>query len=279
MQTGNGEKSLSDLFEMLNYSFMQNALIAIVLISIASGVIGSLVVANRMVFVAGGIAHGAYGGVGAAFYFGFAPLLGASVFAVLLSIVIAYLWASQKERIDSVIGALWAFGMALGILLLDLSSGYNVDLMSYLFGSLLSVSEFDLILIAIFDFIMILVIGIFYKEILSVSYDEEFAKLRGINTNFYRFAMIILTGLAVIVTIRAVGLILVIALLSIPSFLAEKFSSSLGFMMLKSSILSFAFSIGGLLISYKFDVTSGAAIILTASGTFLVYGIWNRFKI
>lgn len=270
---------MSDLFEMLNYSFMQNALIAIVLISIASGVIGSLVVANRMVFVAGGIAHGAYGGVGAAFYFGFAPLLGASVFAVLLSIVIAYLWASQKERIDSVIGALWAFGMALGILLLDLSSGYNVDLMSYLFGSLLSVSEFDLILIAIFDFIMILVIGIFYKEILSVSYDEEFAKLRGINTNFYRFAMIILTGLAVIVTIRAVGLILVIALLSIPSFLAEKFSSSLGFMMLKSSILSFAFSIGGLLISYKFDVTSGAAIILTASGTFLVYGIWNRFKI
>ncbi|MDD4505263.1 MAG: metal ABC transporter permease, partial [Sulfurospirillaceae bacterium] len=131
------------MMDILQFDFMQNAFIASLLVSIICGIIGTLIVVNRMVFIAGGIAHGSYGGIGLAFYFGFAPMLGASLFALFLGWIIALITYQNSSRIDSLIGVLWAFGMAFGIILTDLTPGYNVDLMSYLFGAILSVSSED----------------------------------------------------------------------------------------------------------------------------------------
>ena len=223
---------------------MQNALLAGILVSIACGVIGTLTVINRMVFIAGGIAHGAYGGLGIAFYFSLEPLLGASLFSVFLALLIATITLKDKSKMDSVIGALWAFGMAFGIILTDLAPGYNVDLMSYLFGSL--------------------------------SFDAEFARLRGVKTTLLYYALTCMMALSVVMTIRAVGLILVIALLTIPPYIAGAVSSRLGTMMLNAALISAAFCVSGLWLSFEANLTSGASIILIASVCFFIFTAVKR---
>ena len=252
------------MMEMFQYDFIQNAVIAGVLISIAAGIIGSLVVVNKLTFLTGGIAHSSYGGIGLAIYLGLPVLFGATVFAIITAVIIAMLTLNKRNRVDSLIGLMWAFGMAIGIIFVDLTPGYNVDLMSYLFGSIIAVSSADIWYMAILDIFIISIVMIFYKEILAVSYDSEFAALRGINTKFFYTLILILASLCVVAAIKAVGLILVIALLTIPTYLAETFANRLSTMMVISSILATMFTIIGLGISYFYDVSSGASIIITA---------------
>ncbi len=252
------------MIEILQYDFIQNALIAGVLISIAAGVIGSLVVVNKITFLTGGIAHSAYGGIGIAIYLGIPVLFGATVFAVLTAILIAIITLKNRTRIDAIIGMMWASGMAIGIVFVDLTPGYNVDLMSYLFGSIIAVSQEDIIYMVILDIFILLVVSIFYKQILAVSYDSEFANLRGINVRFFYTLILILSALCVVAAIKAVGLILVIALLTIPTYLAENFASKLSSMMIISSILATIFTIVGLVVSYLYDISSGASIIMVS---------------
>lgn len=252
------------MLEILQYDFIQNALIAGVLISIAAGIIGSLVVVNKITFLTGGIAHSSYGGIGLAIYLGIPVLFGATVFAVLTAILIAIITLKNRTRIDAIIGMMWASGMAIGIIFVDLTPGYNVDLMSYLFGSIIAVSKEDLIYMSVLDIFIISIIVFFYKQILAVSYDSEFASLRGINGKFFYTLILILAALCVVAAIKAVGLILVIALLTIPTYLAESFASRLSTMMIISSILATIFTILGLIVSYTYDISSGASIILVA---------------
>lgn len=252
------------MMEMFQYDFIQNAVIAGVLISIAAGIIGSLVVVNKLTFLTGGIAHSSYGGIGIAIYLGLPVLFGATVFAIITAVIIAMLTLNKRNRVDSLIGLMWAFGMAVGIIFVDLTPGYNVDLMSYLFGSIIAVSSADIWYMAILDIFVISIVMIFYKEILAVSYDSEFAELRGINTKFFYTLILILASLCVVAAIKAVGLILVIALLTIPTYLAEAFANRLSTMMIISSILATMFTIIGLGISYFYDISSGASIIITA---------------
>lgn len=258
------------MIEILHFEFMQNALIASLIVSLICGAIGTLIVINRMVFIAGGIAHGSYGGVGLALYFGLSPLLGASLFALLLGLIIAFITHQNSTRIDSLIGVLWAFGMALGIIMTDLTPGYNVDLMSYLFGAILSVSAEDLYGMSGVLGLVLLFVVFFYKQLLAMSFDAQFAKLRGVNVTLLYFVLVALIALSVVIIIRAVGLILVIALLSIPPYIAEKMTNSMGAMMILSSILSALFCGIGLGISYLFDVSSGASIILVATIAFFL---------
>jgi len=239
------------MLEAFSYGFMQNALIAGLLVSIICGIIGSLVVVNRMVFIAGGIAHGAYGGIGAAFFLGLSPLFGATIFALLLGLIIAFLTLKDRGRIDSVIGTLWAFGMALGIILTDLTPGYNVDLMSYLFGSILSVPSDDL---------------------------WTMGAIRGVHVKMLHYTLIALIALCVVATIRVVGLVLVIALLSIPPYIAERISARLSHMMFLSTIIGMFFVLCGLSIAYMYDITSGAAIIMVASVGFFASQIFTRTR-
>ncbi len=264
------------MLEILQYDFIQNALISGILISIAAGIIGSLVVVNKITFLTGGIAHSSYGGIGLAIYLGIPVLFGATVFAVITAILIAIITLKNRNRIDAIIGMMWASGMAIGIIFVDLTPGYNVDLMSYLFGSIIAVSDDDIKYMFFMDIFIIGVIVYFYKEILAVSYDSEFATLRGINVKFFYTLILILAALCVVAAIKAVGLILVIALLTIPTYLAESFASRLSTMMIISSILATIFTILGLVISYLYDISSGASIIMVAV---VVLGIVKLIKL
>ncbi|GGD32822.1 ABC transporter permease [Malaciobacter pacificus] len=264
------------MFEALQYDFIQNAIIAGVLISIAAGIIGSLVVVNKITFLTGGIAHSSYGGIGLAIYLGIPVLFGATVFAIITAIIIAILTINDKKRIDSIIGMMWASGMAIGIIFVDLTPGYNVDLMSYLFGSIIAVSSDDITYLLLLDLFIISVVSIFYKQILAVSYDSEFASLRGINVKFFYTLILILAGLCVVAAIKAVGLILVIALLTIPTYLAETFANKLSKMMFISALLATLFTLLGLVISYLYDISSGASIIIVAVAILVIVKLIKR---
>lgn len=253
------------MLEILEFEFMQNAIIAGILVSISAGIIGSLIVVNRMTFLAGGIAHASYGGIGMAIYFGIPIFFGATLFALGASLLIAIVTFSQREKLDTFIGLIWAVGMAIGIVLVDMTEGYNVDLMSYLFGSIIAVSREDIYFIATVLFVIVTTVILFYKEILAVSYDSEYASLRGINVKLFYTVILMLSALTVVGAIKVVGLILVIALLTIPIFIAQHISNSLARMMVISSIISTFFTIIGLGVSYIYDVTSGASIILVSS--------------
>jgi zinc transport system permease protein len=264
------------VLEALSYQFIQNAIIAGVLVSIVSGIIGSLIVVNRMVFLAGGIAHTAYGGIGIAIYFGLPIFLGASIFAVGAAILMAMITLNHRERIDTFIGLIWAIGMAIGIIFVDLTAGYNVDLMSYLFGSILAVAQGDLYFMAILLLVIVAIMLFWYRDILAVSYDSEYAALRGINVKFFYTLILVLSALSVVVAIKVVGLILVIALLTIPIYIAEKLSSSLISMMIISGLLSSCFTLTGLALSYIYDLTSGATIIMVGAGGLVLFLIGEQ---
>ncbi len=261
------------MIEALSYSFIQHALIAGLLVSLAAGVIGSLVVVNRMVFLAGGIAHASYGGIGLAVFLGLPIFLGASLFAVAAALLISVLTLRKRERIDTFIGLIWAVGMAIGVILIDMTPGYNVDMMSYLFGSILAVSTEDLYYMGALLGVIVCVMVFWYRDILAVSYDSEYAALRGVHVKLFYNLILVLSALTVVIAIKVVGLILVIAMLTIPVYIAEKLSNSLAKMMLYSGLISTVFTFVGLILSYVYDLTSGAAIILvsaTGLGIFLL---------
>ena len=263
----------NDMWEALQYDFMRNALLAGLLVSISCGIIGSLVVVNRIVFISGGIAHAAFGGVGLGFFYGFSPFVGAAFFASGVSLIMGAVSLKSKHRADTIIGVLWAIGMAVGIILIDLTPGYHVDLMSYLFGSILAVPAADLWLMLPLDGFILLVVLLFYKEFVALSYDEEFAFVVGIPVKTLYLLLLGMTALSIVMIIRVVGLILVIALLTIPPYIAEKYTRSLGRMMVLSSILGVCFTLSGLWLSYVFDLTSGATIILVAGVGFFFFQI------
>ncbi len=258
------------MWEVLQFEFMRNALLAGILVSITCGIIGTLVVVNRIVFISGGIAHAAYGGIGVAFYMGFSPFLGAALFSFAVSMVMGVASLRDKQRVDAIIGVMWAVGMALGIIFIDLTPGYNVDLMSYLFGSILTVVTTDIWVMLSLNLVLLLIVFVFYKEFLAVSYDEEFSFVVGIPVRTLYFVLLGMIALSVVMIIKIVGIILVIALISIPPYIAEKYTTSLGKMMVLSSILGIFFTLAGLWLSYNYDLTSGATIILVAGVGFFI---------
>jgi len=259
------------MVEALQFEFMRNALMAGLLASILCGIMGTLVVVNRIVFLSGGIAHAAYGGIGLAFYFGWPFLAGTIGFSLASALLMAAVTLKARHRADTIIGVVWAVGMAVGIILLDLTPGYNVDLMSYLFGSILTVPRSDLWMMVAIGILISALVGIYYKDLLALSYDEEFARIRGVPVTVLYFILIALLAVTIVLIIQVVGLILVIALLTIPPFIIEKHARSLAQMMVGSSILGALFTITGLGLSYTYDLTSGASIILVAGVVFFLF--------
>lgn len=249
---------------------MRNAMTAGLLTSVICGVIGTLVVVNRLVFLSGGIAHAAYGGIGIAFFFGWPYMASTLGFSLAAAMAMAAVTLKAKHRSDTIIGVLWALGMAVGVILLDLTPGYNVDLMSYLFGSILTVPTVDLWMMLAVAVANISVAAYFYNDYLAMSYDEEFARIRGVPVKMLYFLLIGLLAVSIVMIIQVVGLILVIALLTIPPFIAEKYVKSMMQMMVLSSVLSVIFTVVGLYLAFRFDLTSGATIILVAGVGFLV---------
>ena len=252
------------LTTLWSYGFMRNALLAGVLVSIACGIIGTLVVLNRIVFISGGIAHAAYGGVGIAYFLGADPVLGAVGFSLLSSLAMGLVHRKEGQRADTIIGVMWAIGMAIGIIFLSLSPGYKADLMSFLFGSILAVSTMDLWLMAGIALLSLVFMLLFYWKLLALSFDQTFATVRNVPVGPLYLAMITLIGLTVVIAMRVVGLIMVIALLTIPPAIANLYLKDMRAIMALSAALSMLFCTVGLIISYVLNFPSGAVIILVA---------------
>lgn len=269
---------MNDLLTLFSFDFMRNALLAGALASVACGVIGTLVVVNRLVFLAGGIAHTAYGGVGLAFFLGWPPLPCTLGFTAGASLLMGAATRKDGERTDTMVGVLWAAGMATGIILIDLSPGYAADLMSFLFGSILAVPAADLWVMFVLDVLVAGLTLFFYKDLLAMSFDPEFAAARGAPVRFLHYLLPLMIALCVVMLVRVVGLILVIALVTIPPYLAERRSHSLAGMMLRACGFSLFFCFAGLLVSARFDLTSGACIIAVAVAVFVLLSLLEALR-
>jgi zinc transport system permease protein len=257
------------MIEALQFEFMRNAAWAGVFASIVCGTIGTLVVVNRIVFISGGIAHAAYGGIGLACFRGWPFLATTLAFSVVISMLMAAVSLRDRHRSDTVIGVIWALGMAVGIILIDLTPGYNVNLMSFLFGSILTVPPEEVRTMLAMAVGVVAIVGALYRPLLAMSYDEEFARIRGVPVAPLYFLLVGIVALAVVMVIQVVGLILVIALLTIPPFIVERHCRSLATMMACSIALGVLFTLTGLWLAYALNLTSGASIILVAGAGFV----------
>lgn len=281
---------IAAIVEALQFSFMRHALAAGVLVSIACGLVGTFVVIKRIVFISGGIAHAAYGGIGLGYYVkymllplffagsavarnprpGVWPLLGAVVFSLVAAVIMGLIQRRTRQRADTIIGVLWAIGMAVGIMLVDLTRGYKVDLMSYLFGSILAVELSELVVMAVLDVLIVVLVLLFYKELLAISFDETFATVENVPVNAIYIGLLAVIALTVVMMMRVVGLIMVIALLTMPAAIAGHFSRDMKRMMIGAIVLGIIFTVTGLWLSYAWNLTSGASIILVGGVAYLM---------
>jgi len=271
-----------EFLDALQFSFLRNALLAGVLVSIACGIIGTFVVINRIVFVSGGIAHAAYGGIGLGYFLGFNPVWGAVLFSVMAALGMGTIQRSTHQRADTLIGVMWALGMALGILLVDLTPGYKSNLMSYLFGSILTVSTYDLWVILALDLAIIVLVTLFFKELVALSFDETFATVANVPVQTLALLLLVLIAFTVVMLMQVVGLIMVIALLTIPAAISTIAARDMRVLMVLASFLGGVFTMAGIWLSYTFDLTSGATIIMVAGvtyiGSLLIKAWLRRFR-
>jgi ABC-type Mn2+/Zn2+ transport systems, permease components len=248
---------------IFQYSFIIKGLLGAVFASITAGLAGTYVVSKKMVFLSGGITHASFGGIGIGYFIGINPIIGAAVFGILSALGVEYLSVRQKIREDSAIGILWAFGMAIGIIFIYLTPGYTPNLMSYLFGSILTVSNADIIALGTMSVILILYFGIFYRTILYISFDEVFARTYSSYVDIIKYITTSLIALTIVLNIRMAGVVLVISLLTIPPNIAMLFTRVYFRIVLWSIIAGFIGTATGYVISYYAGIPVGATIIFT----------------
>jgi len=260
-----------------HYTFLQYALITGVLSSVACGIVGSYVTVRRISYIAGAIAHSVLGGMGAARYlqrnlgWSFLSPIHGAVFAALLSaIIIGMVSLYGKEREDTVLSAVWAIGMAVGIIFITRTTGYTEDLMSYLFGNILMVRKVDLLMIVGLDLLVVAVSFLFHHQLEAICFDEEFARLRGVSVELFYILLLCLTALTVVTLVQVVGIVMVIALLSLPAAVATFLTRQLWQTILVATALNLLFMVGGLALSYRPDLPAGATIIILAGVVYLL---------
>jgi zinc transport system permease protein len=261
---------METFLELFSYKFFLNAVLAAVLASISCGIIGSYIVAKRIVFISGGITHASFGGIGIGYFFGFSPIIGAMFFAILSALGIEYMSKKTDVREDSVIAILWSLGMAVGIIFIFLTPGYSANLMSFLFGNILTVSSLNLQMLLGLSILLIIVFSLLFKAILFVAFDEEYARAIKLPVKSINYLMITLVAITIVLNIRVAGIILVISLLTIPQTIAGIFTNNFIKIIVISIFTGMAGSFAGLLASYFFDIPSGAAIIFLLVLVFLV---------
>ncbi len=249
---------------IFSYQFMQNAIIASLMVSLICGVMGVMIVEKKLTMMTGGIAHTSYGGVGLGYLLGFEPLIGAFGISILAAIAIAFIKRRGKTRIDVATGLFWSFGMALGVLFISLMPGYPPDLGSYLFGNMLSITRSDLMLMASMTFLVSLSVAGLYNYWKAYMFDEEFLAVIGVKTAIFDYLFMVLVAVSTVVLIRVTGIVLVLALITAPVASAELFTRSLKTRIAFSIISSAAFCFTGLLISVWLDISAGSSIVVVA---------------
>jgi zinc transport system permease protein len=265
-----------DLFiELLGYTFFRNAMLAAIFTSINCGIIGTYIVSRRLVFISGGITHASFGGIGIGYFLGSNPIITAVVFAVFSALGIEFLARKADLREDSLIGIFWSFGMALGIVFVFITPGYAPNLMGYLFGSILTVTGQDIILMIILTFIVTGFFAVFHKVILFISFDPEYAKTHNAPVQMLNYILIALVAVTIVLSIKSAGIILVISLLTIPQTIANLFTKNFIRMMIISSAIAFTGIFTGLMLSYSYNIPSGASIIMSLVIAFIIVKLFT----
>ena len=255
----------------LRYEFLHFALLACVLASISSGIAGSFVVVKRMSILSGGLAHSVFGGMGIAYVLGASPLLGAWISAVVNALLIAWCRSSRwRQQEDVLIALLWSLGMAIGVICLSRYGGNNIDLFSYLFGNILLLRNIDLLLLLLLDVVLVTVILVFWRDLESTIFDEEYARLRGIASGWIQCLLLLLLALVIVSLLRIAGLLLVICLISVPAASAAFFSRSLKQMVLLSCVFCLLVSCGGLTLSVQVDLPAAAVMTCVACVLYVI---------
>jgi zinc transport system permease protein len=265
------------LSSLMEHGILQRALLGGLLASVACGLVGSYVTVRRITYIAGAIAHCTLGGMGAAMYLnkvhGLAwctPLIGATFAAVLAAVLIGVVTLYWKQRADTVLSAVWSVGMAIGIIFIRMTPGYNQDLMSYLFGNILYIDARDLWLVAGLDALVLVLSLVFYNKLLAVCFDEEHARISGVNVKLYYMMLMILTAFSVVLLIQVVGIIMLIALLALPAATAGRLTSRLSGMMLVAVGLCALCTSAGTLLGIAADLPPGAVIVLLSAAIYTV---------
>jgi len=257
------------MISLLGYVFFQNALVAGVLASVACGIIGTFVVIRRMVAISGGISHAAFGGIGLGYYLGINPLVGALMFTVASAVTMGELERRTRQHMDTLIGVIWAVGMALGILFIYLTPGFAPDLFGYLFGNILLVPQSDLILMGILVAIITIAVGLFFHEFIAVTFDEEYASVTNLPVERLMMLLLVLIAFTVVMLVQVVGIILIIALLTLPAAISREFTANVARMMLCAILLGIAFTTTGIFLSAFLNIPSGSTIILVCAAAYL----------
>lgn len=264
-------------FDLISYPFFQNALLGSLFASIACGIIGSYIVIRRLVFISGGITHASLGGIGMGFYFGWNPILSAMIFSILSAFGIEWLSSRQGVREDSAIGSFWSLGMAIGIIFIYLKPGFAPNLSDYLFGNILTITKLDITYLAVLSLVLILAFILFGKQILFAAFDSDFAKTRGLPVNLIKYTMMMGIAITIVLSIRLVGIVLLMSILTVPQMTANLFTSNFVKMILLSILIGFLACIAGLFLSAVLDVPSGVFIIFTQIVVFLISRSLVRF--
>jgi len=272
--------TIDPTMSLFAYSFFINALLASVLASITCGIAGTYIVARRMVFIGGGITHASFGGIGIAWFLGLNPLLGAAVFSVLAALGIEFAAHKTNIREDSAIGILWSLGMAMGIIFIFLTPGFAPNLMSYLFGNILTVGNTDLWLMALLAAILVAFFTFFYYPVLFIAFDEEYARSHNLPVQLFKYVLISLVAVTIVLNIRVTGIILVISFLTIPASVANIYTNNFRKIMVGSIFIGIAGSFAGLFCSYYWNIPSGATIIFSFVLIFALAKLfhWIRLK-
>ena len=250
-----------DILELLHYTFFQHALLGSLFASIACGIIGTYIVTRRLVFISGGITHASFGGIGLGLYADISPLLSAAIFSVLSSFGVEWLSKRKDMREDSAIAVFWTFGMAVGIIFSFLAPGFTPDLSAFLFGNILTITPTDILLLAILSILLILFFTLFLNPIICIAFDREFACSQRIPVALFEYILMMFIALTIVSCLRMVGIVLAISLLTLPQMTANLFTHSFKKIIWWSVIIGYAGCLGGLFISYKLQVPSGAARI------------------
>lgn len=255
---------------ILNYAFMRNALLAALLASIVTGIIGTVAIEKKLISMSGGIAHASFGGIGLGYLLGFEPIWGGLLFAVTASGVISKLPQNARLKADTMVGILWSFGMALGILFIAIAPGYMPDMTSYLFGDILSVSTGSIYYMAAFTAAVILLFVMLYNHLILYLFDKEYATARGINVKLMEWVVYIIIPVGIIVLVKVVGIILTIALMTIPVSIAKLYFKSVGKVVIFSMLFSFLFCMAGLTAAYYANIPSGVCIVVISTLIYLL---------
>jgi zinc transport system permease protein len=254
---------MSSFAEALQYDFMQHAIAASVMAALLCAIVGTFIVVMRMVFMSGGVSHSAFAGLGAAHFFGFNPFAGALLAAVMVSLVLTRMIVHHRQPPDAMIGLLWAAGMSIGVIFVFLTPGYTPDLMPYLFGNILTISQQQLLWMVGFTLLVLIIIAALFKPLVAVSFDDEFASLRGLPVGVLISVLMLLSSITIVLLIQAVGIILVMALMTIPPLIGLAISANLRGVMMWAFASGLLVMFGGLLLSFQLDLPTGPVIVMT----------------